>query len=55
MARGSKLKIRINARHIPVIAGVKDLLSQGYVTGASARNWDGYGHNINFVADAPVT
>ena len=51
IARGSQLKMRINARHIPVIAGVHDLLTQGCVTGASARNWAGYGHQISFKAD----
>lgn len=48
IARGSNLKIRLNALHIPLIAGVKDLLSQGCVTGASARNWAGYGDQISF-------
>ena len=27
------------------------ILSQGYVTGASARNWAGYGNQISFKAD----
>ena len=36
---------------ILVIAGVKDLLSQGCVTGASARNWVGYGNQISFKDD----
>ena len=51
MARGSKLKIRLNSHHIPVIAGVNHLLSQGHVTGASSRNWAGYGHNIDLLSD----
>ena len=51
IARGSQLKIRLNASHIPVISGVHDLLSQGFVTGASARNWAGYGNQINFKAN----
>ena len=51
IARGSQLKIRLNASHIPAISGVKDLLSQGFVTGASARNWAGYGNQIHFKAD----
>ena len=50
IARGSHLKIRLNASDIPVISGVHDLLSQGFVTGASARNWAGYGNQINFQA-----
>ena len=51
IARGSKLKVRLNSCNIPVIAGVKNLLSQGYVTGASARNWAGYGNQISFKTD----
>lgn len=51
IARGSKLKIRLNSSHIPLIDGVKDLLSQGCVTGASARNWAGYGNQISFKED----
>ena len=51
IARGSHLKIRLNASHIPVISGVHDLLSQGFITGASARNWAGYCSQINFLAN----
>ena len=48
IARGSHLKIELYARAIPAIAGVQQLLAQGYVTGASHRNWDAYGESIIF-------
>ena len=50
IARGSRFKIRLNSHHIPVISGVKELLNHGNVTGASARNWAGYGNQISFKA-----
>ncbi len=51
IARGSQLKIRLNVSQIPVITGVHDLLNEGFVTGASARNWVGYSSQINFKTD----
>jgi selenide, water dikinase len=46
LARGARLTARIAWEHVPLIAGVADLASQGMVTGASARNWDGYGQDV---------
>ncbi len=46
LARGAKLKMQIQLAHIPLLPGVLALAEQGMVTGASGRNWDGYGHDI---------
>ncbi len=31
---------------IPLLPNVRKLAESGYVTGASMRNWDGYGHDV---------
>ena len=46
VARGSKLKAILNMAHIPLLPSVQQLAESGYVTGASGRNWDGYGHDV---------
>ena len=45
MARGAGATVEISARP-PVLAGVLDLLEAGVRTGASARNWASYGHEV---------
>ena len=32
---------------VPLLPGVRALAAQGYVTGASGRNWAGYGHDVS--------
>ncbi len=51
MALGAKLAARIAVSQVPLLPGVEALASQGYVTGASGRNWAGYGQDIQ-LADA---
>ncbi len=46
MARGAKLTARINMAHIPLLPNVQQLAEGGCVTGASGRNWAGYGHDV---------
>ncbi len=46
MARGSGNCIRLKMNQIPVIEGVRALLEAQVVTGASQRNWDGYGKEM---------
>ena len=50
VARGSKLKATLNMAHIPLLPNVQQLADSGYVTGASDRNWAGYGHDVNLSA-----
>jgi selenide,water dikinase len=46
IARGAKVTVAIDWSRVPLIAGVRDLAAQGFVTGASGRNWAGYGHEV---------
>ena len=53
MARGSKLSITINAKDIPLLTEAASLSQQGFVTGASHRNWDSYGTQVTLPAGLP--
>jgi selenide,water dikinase len=46
IARGAKCVVQIDWARVPLIDGVHALASAGMVTGASGRNWAGYGHEI---------
>lgn len=46
LARGAQLTVRLNMANIPLLPNVQQLAEQGFVTGASNRNWAGYGHNV---------
>jgi selenide, water dikinase len=46
LARGAGLQVRIDWNRVPLLAGVRELAGQGMVTGASGRNWAGYGASI---------
>jgi selenide,water dikinase len=46
LARGAGLKMQLQMDRIPLLAGVLALAAQGMVTGASARNWDSYGSEV---------
>lgn len=50
MARGSGCTVQIDWRHVPLLAGVRALAAQGMVTGASGRNWAGYGQDVQLPA-----
>ena len=50
LARGAKLGVQINWSQVPLLAGVRELAAQGMVTGASERNWEGYGMDISLPA-----
>ena len=54
MARGAKLRARIDWPAVPLIAGVADLARDGFVTGASGRNWAGYGADVMLDAALPA-
>jgi len=47
MARGANLGIRIEWAKVPLLPGVRELAAQGMVTGASGRNWAGYGADVS--------
>ena len=51
MARGAQCTVELDWARVPLLDGVRSLASQGMVTGASGRNWAGYGHDIGLPAD----
>ena len=46
MARGAGCDIRLDWAAVPLLPGVRALAAQGLVTGASGRNWAGYGAQV---------
>jgi selenide,water dikinase len=51
--RGSKLAGEVEFDALPVIAEALDWVKQGVATGASDRNWKGYGHEVALAPDFP--
>lgn len=49
--RGSKLSAEVRFDAVPVIAEARDWAKQGVATGASERNWKGYGAEVSLPAD----
>ncbi|HYB64787.1 MAG TPA: selenide, water dikinase SelD, partial [Steroidobacteraceae bacterium] len=46
MCRGAGLGARVRLGQVPEIEGVREFMREGYVTGASARNWASYGDEV---------
>jgi selenide,water dikinase len=46
IARGANCQVHIDWARVPLLAGVRELAAQGHVTGASGRNWAGYGAQV---------
>lgn len=53
VARGSGARLRLDFNALPFFAHVEALVRQGFVTGASHRNWDSYGAEVDLPADFP--
>jgi selenide,water dikinase len=51
LARGARCDVHLDWRAVPLLGGVRALAGQGFVTGASGRNWAGYGHDVALPAD----
>ncbi len=51
LARGSRCAVHINWSAVPLLDGVRALAGQGCITGASGRNWAGYGAEVRLPAD----
>ncbi|MDM0111345.1 selenide, water dikinase SelD [Variovorax sp. J22R133] len=47
LARGANAGVVIDWARVPLLEGVRDLAGRGMVTGASGRNWDGYGKDVS--------
>ena len=54
MARGAKLRAHIDWAAVPLIEGVDALARDGFVTGASGRNWAGYGAEVRLAPALPA-
>ena len=51
--RGSKLAGEVRFNSLPVMAEALEWAKQGVATGASDRNWKGYGQEVQLAAGAP--
>jgi selenide,water dikinase len=50
LARGARLSARLSMQQIPLLPGVEQLAHDGFFTGASGRNWDAYGMDVELAA-----
>ena len=50
LARGAGLDVHIDWSQVPLLDGVRALAEAGHITGASARNWSGYGADVQLPA-----
>jgi selenide,water dikinase len=46
LCRGAKVAAEVRMAQVPLLQGVEKLAEQGFVTGASGRNWAGYGKDV---------
>ena len=46
LSRGAKMSAKLNMAAIPFLPQVQELAEQGCITGASGRNWQGYGDEV---------
>jgi selenide,water dikinase len=53
ICRGSQLGAAVRFDALPLIPEAVDFVRQGIATGASGRNWAGYGHDVRMPAGAP--
>ena len=50
MARGAGCTVALDWRAVPLLPGAQALAAQGFVTGASGRNWAAYGAEVQLPA-----
>jgi selenide,water dikinase len=50
ICRGAGLSAQVDLAALPLIASAVAFAQQGIATGASARNWDGYGGQVHWPA-----
>jgi selenide,water dikinase len=50
LTRGAGLDAYLNMSAIPLLEGVQALAEQGFITGASERNWNAYGDDVRLAA-----
>jgi selenide,water dikinase len=54
MARGSGLRFVLRSESIPLLPRAIELAQQGFVTGASGRNWESYGTAVALAPGSPL-
>jgi selenide,water dikinase len=53
MARGSDVEVVLNVDRLPLLKEAERFAGQGFVTGASGRNWASYSDGVILPADLP--
>jgi selenide,water dikinase len=53
LARGARLGAEIRWSQVPLLPGVAAMAADGFITGASGRNWAGYGSEVTLDAALP--
>jgi len=53
ICRGSGLSAEVSFNDLPIISAALEFVKQGTATGASDRNWKGYGKDVALAAGAP--
>jgi len=46
ICRGSQVTAQVEFDQLPLLPSARQLAQQGFVTGASKRNWQSYGHEV---------
>ena len=54
IARGAKLTAVVEWSKVPMLTGVEAMAADGFITGASGRNWAGYGADVSLAAGLPT-
>jgi len=55
LARGASLVAVVEWSKVPLLDGVAAMAAEGFVTGASGRNWQGYGADVSLASALPAT
>ena len=55
LARGAGLTAVIEWSKVPLLEGIEAMVAEGFVTGASGRNWEGYGKDVEMAVGLPAT
>jgi selenide, water dikinase len=50
LARGAGCTVELDWGAVPLLTGARALAAQGFITGASGRNWGGYGRDVELPA-----
>jgi selenide,water dikinase len=54
VCRGSGVRANVRWNTVPLLTQARDLVSAGFVTGGSARNWQGYGSLVDLTSYGAV-